>query len=633
MFLVELVLQGVRGFREHARLRFKGGFNLVAAGNESGKTTAIDSVQRLLFPSDRAELFEAFVSRYAPDTSRAALVTCSDEGAYNRMIQDFSKRAVNLSQYNPTSKDFSILHRDWNNAVQFMAGMTAGTSEEDFARIFIFRREHYATGSRQSAPVPASKAAPAMPAPPEKGRSSTNKERLAELREILRKAEEAADAEYRFESAKLAREEITKKIDSLDEIKQQKTAIQSTLESLKMYEAMPENLIELIDDQEKRQGQKLVDADELNKQIEGMKMQLAEMPTVNFIMDKLFISGVLMVIASIIAGVFVLTDELRILFPVGLVLALILMVGAWYKESRLGTRRKNITKEEEKLKAELNKLETLFLQKGATVTTLMRSTAASSLADLKEKSANYRSALSFRDDIEEQETRSLGDKTLESLLQQQEEMQQEVTKLEQAAQAVAEYNVDTYSIRQEIELMDSSTSIASAGEAWDFGAESQEQVPIAPNVISSDQGGGFLDDLAIACRIAGIEMETLVPSVEAAAQRNLASITEGKYVKIEAGRESGPVVHDKDNSIVDHSELSHGTRNLITFCLRAGLVEALAGKRRFPFLLDDPFADFDPARQKAACQILRSLGAKTQVILFTSDPALTAEGDTVVEFQ
>ena len=81
------------------------------------------------------------------------------------------------------------------------------------------------------------------------------------------------------------------------------------------------------------------------------------------------------------------------------------------------------------------------------------------------------------------------------------------------------------------------------------------------------------------------------------------------------------------------SELSHGTRDLIYFCLRTGLVEALAGKRRLPFLLDDPLAGLDPARQQAACQILRALGAKTQVILLTSNPALRAAGDAAAELK
>ncbi len=631
MFLVELVMQGVRGFREPARLRFKGGFNFIAAGNESGKTTAIDSVQRLLFPNNQPELFNALVSRHAPDASRAALVTCSDEGAYYRMIQDFSKRAVNLSKYNPASKDFSILHKDWNNAVQFMAGMTAGMSEEDYAGIFILRREHYAARQDMMASAAAPRSAPPAFVPPAAGKSSADPKRLAELQETLRKAEEAADAEYKFESAKLAREELAKKITTLEEIEKKKADNQATLVSLKEYEGLPEDLAGLIDEYERLRGKKLADVDEINKQIEGLKMHLAELPTENFTTDKLFIVGAVVGVISILAGVFVLTEKLDFLFPLGVLLSLIMMAAAWYTSSRKNMQRKNILKEEEGLKKELVQLETRFQQEGASVTAFMRSTRATSPAELKEKAGNYRYVLSLRDDIEEQRKRVLGDLTPGSLRQQHEQLEQDVVNLEKAAQALAHNNMDTYGIRQEIERLTSEASTASAEVSWDFGVETPGQPAVSPNVVSGGNGGGFLAELGIACRVAGIEMETLVPAVEAAAQRNLMVVTAGRYVRVEAVHEGGPVVHAKDNSVVDFAELSHGTRSLITFCLRTGLVEALAGKRRIPFILDDPLADFDPARQKTACQILRALGAKTQVILFTSNPALKAEGDAAAE--
>ena len=98
MFLVELVMQGVRGIRELARLRFQRGFNFVAAGNESGKTSSVDSILRLLFPQSQSEFMEPLLSRYTPDASRAALVVFSDDQTYYRVIQDFSKLAVNLSR-------------------------------------------------------------------------------------------------------------------------------------------------------------------------------------------------------------------------------------------------------------------------------------------------------------------------------------------------------------------------------------------------------------------------------------------------------------------------------------------------------------------------------------------------------
>ena len=143
----------------------------------------------------------------------------------------------------------------------------------------------------------------------------------------------------------------------------------------------------------------------------------------------------------------------------------------------------------------------------------------------------------------------------------------------------------------------------------------------------------FLPQLEIASRIGGIEMETLIPAVEAAAQRNLAAVSMGKYVKVEVGHGSEPMVHDRNDAEVAMTALSHGTKDLLYFCLRTGLVEAIAGKLRLPFVIDDALAGFDPARQQAACQVLRALGAKTQVILFTSNPALRTGSDAAAELQ
>jgi hypothetical protein len=633
MFLVELVLQGVRRFSEPARLRFKGGYNLVIAGNESGKTTAVDTVQRLLFPIGQAGALDLLVSRQTPDASRSALVMCSDDGVYYRIIQDFSKRAVNLSQYNPTSKEFILLHKDWDSTMQFMAKMTAGMTAEDFSRIFVFQREQHPAPPGTSATAAAPHTSPQTPVPPSGGKTSGKQEKLAEIRESLRKAEEAADAEYKYQSAKIALEETGKKIGSLEEIERKKTDMESTLASLKGYDGMPEDLAGLIDAYDRLQGQKLAETDELNTQIEGVKAQIAAIPDVNVFTDKLFVAGVAVGVLSILAGVFVLTQDLAIIFPLGILLSLILMAGAWYKGSRKNAQRNKMQQEAETLKQGLVEIEKRFQQEGAAVTILMRSTGASSPADLREKAENYRHFRSLGADLEEQRRRSLGDLTPEMLKQQHEKMQQEVVELEKAAQAVAQYNVDTYAFRQDIERLESESSVVSTGASWNFGAEAQELPADFADFPASGGSRGFLAELSIASRVGGIEMETLVPAVEAAAQRNLAAVTAGRYVRLEAGHDGDPIVHAKDGSVVAYPELSHGTRSLIYFCLRTGLVEALAGKRRLPFMLDDSLADFDPMRQKAACQVLRALSAKTQVILFTSNPALRAEGDAVAELK
>ncbi len=632
MFLVELVMQGVRGIRELVRLRFQSGFNIVSAGNESGKTTAVDTIERLLFPTSQEGVMEPLISRHTPNGSRGALVVCSDDGAYYRVIQDFSKSAVNLSKYNPSSKEFSLVYKTWEDTRQFMAGLTAGTSEEDFSRIFLLRREH--GSSRAASPeliAPAAhrpsagKAAPASP-----GKSTANQARLAELRETLRKAEEAADADYRFQSAKLALDETRKKLEAIDEFNRKGSEIEATLAGLKGCETLPENLSGLIEAHEQRQGQKMAEQEDLNRELEGLKAQLSTIPSVNLATDKLFILGAVLGVLSFVAGVFVLTAEYAHYFPIALILSLMLMAVAWYNGSRKNTQRRTVQQEVEALEKERTDLGRKFEQDGASITSYMRTVGASTIGELREKADNYRYFLSLRADHEEGRQRILGGQIPDVLQQQLSRQQAEAAELEKAARAVAQYAIDTYGIRQDIERLEGETG--SAEPMPDFGVPGGD----APADSAPPAAGGqeaFLQELMIASRIGGIEMETLVPAVEAAAQRNLSAITSGKYVRIEVGHDGPPAVHTKDNAVINVAELSHGTKTLIYFCFRTGLVEALAGKRRLPFILDDALAGFDPLRQQAACQVLRTLGSKTQVVLLTSNPTLRAAGDAAAELK
>jgi hypothetical protein len=624
MFFVELVMQGVRGFRELLRLRFQSGFNLITAGNEAGKTTAVDILERLLFPRGQDGAMNLFVSRHTPDASRGALVVCSDDGTYYRVIQDFAKRAVNLSRYNAGSKEFSLMHKDWDSASQFMDGITAGVSEEDYARVFVLRRDQ---SPEQTAPVvrpaPARHSAPAV-AP----KSSPNQARLAELRETLRKAEEAADADYRYQSAKLALDEIKKKQNALGDSNKKKAELETTLEGLKGCETLPENLNELLEAHEQHQGRKLADTEELNKELEGLKLRLASIPSVNLLTDKLFIIGAAFGILSIIAGVFILTAEYSLYFQLGILLSVVMMVVAWYNGTRKSVQRRTVRKDLETVEKELLDLERKSVHEGAAITAAMRSVNAAGPGELKEKAENYRYFSTLLKDNIEGQQRFLGDVTPEALQQQFEKQQAEVLALEQAAKAMAQYAIDTYSIRQDIERLESEAS--PAAPAWDMGGIDHD---LPSDFAMPVHTGGVLAELTIAARIGGIELETLIPAVESAAQRNLSAATGGRYVRIELGQDGSPVVHGKDDSIIVVSELSHGTKALIHFCVRAGIVEALAGKRRLPFIIDDALAGFDPGRQQAACQLLRALGTKTQVLLFTSNPALKAAGDVATELK
>ncbi len=634
MFLVELVMQGIRGFRELARLRFQSGFNLIAAGNEAGKTAAVDSVQRLLFPVDQPSRMAPLISRQVPDASRGAVVVYGDDGGYYRLIQDFSKRAVNLSKYNPATKEFSLLYKTWESAVPFMAGLTAGITEEEYARIFILRRDQRVVRSASPVAAPAASPLPRNQPARQTGKAAAGEARLAELREALRKAEEAADAEYRLQSGKLKLDELHKKLESLDEIDHRRTEMEARLEELKGCAALPPNLAELIDAHVEQQSKKMADADDLHEQITELTAQLDSVPAANILSDKLFIAGAAVAALSFIAALTVLTEEQDYFFPLGILMAAVLIVGAWYNGSRRGAQRTVVQKEIDALEADRIALEKSFEQGGADIMACMKATGSNTTEELKEKADNYRHFLSLHNDIAEQQKRIYGSMTPNALIEEYQGQQLEVLELEKAARAVAQYALDTYSIRQDIDRIESELPPdgSSSASSWNVGAPDPGDLS-SPDPGAAAPGAGFQAELGIASRIGAIEMETLIPAVEAAAQRNLMAVTAGKYVRIEIAGDAGPVVHARDNTAVQVADLSPSTQELISFCIRTGIVEALAGKRRLPLLLDDPLAGFDPMRQKAACQVLRSLGTKTQVILFASNPALKMDGDVFAELK
>lgn len=641
MFLVELVMQGVRRFKEPARLRFQSGFNFVAAGNEAGKTTAVDTVQRLLFPSGDAGRLSKFLPRQAPDASRGALVVYSGDGSYYRVIQDFSRQGVNLSRYDPATKEFILQHKDWASAAQFMAAMTAGISEDDFARIFFFRRGQ-SPGAQPGIPPaaepraftpPAQTRAAAAPA----GRSPAKEARLAELREALARAEKAADAEYRAQSGKLRLQEIGKKLGVLQEIDERIAELESKLAEMKGCENLPGDLSHLIEEHERAQSQRMMDLDRITQDISGVQSQIDTVPRLNIMADPLFIAGVVLAAGSVVAALFFLTTEQAAFFPIGVIASLGLVAGAWYKSSRKNAECAVLQKEIDELEAQRVEVEKSFEQGGAPILACLKATGLTSPAELKDLVENYRYYRSLLDEAKEQRERMASGASPEALRAEYDAQQKETAELDKAAHAVAHENIDAYSLRQDIERIEQELALSPqhAAPSWDFGGGEEDLAggSGAAAAPAAAAPGGFFGELGTAIRVGGIEPDILIPAVVAACQRNLAAVTNGAYVRVDISPGSDPVVYDRNNVRLGAADLSHSTAETLYFCLRAGLVEALAGKLRLPFLLDDPAAGLDPARQKAAFQVLRTLGGKTQVILFTSNPAHRAQGDVAMELK
>jgi uncharacterized protein YhaN len=72
-------------------------------------------------------------------------------------------------------------------------------------------------------------------------------------------------------------------------------------------------------------------------------------------------------------------------------------------------------------------------------------------------------------------------------------------------------------------------------------------------------------------------------------------------------------------------------RDLAYTALRLALLEAVAGAKRLPVLVDDAFAAFEPEKRAAVGKLLQEIGKKTQILHRTSEPPPDGTADQVVQ--
>lgn len=108
------------------------------------------------------------------------------------------------------------------------------------------------------------------------------------------------------------------------------------------------------------------------------------------------------------------------------------------------------------------------------------------------------------------------------------------------------------------------------------------------------------------------------PEVLLKASAYFAKMTDGAYARIVAPAEGDTLLAETgDRRTIDGSMLSRGTREQMYLALRFALAGATSPSQALPLLLDDLFVHFDAARLARTAEVLGSVSAERQVVLFT----------------
>jgi uncharacterized protein YhaN len=114
------------------------------------------------------------------------------------------------------------------------------------------------------------------------------------------------------------------------------------------------------------------------------------------------------------------------------------------------------------------------------------------------------------------------------------------------------------------------------------------------------------------------------PDVVKRAAAHFALVTDGRYQRLEV-REQEVVAIDHAEREVRADQLSKGATQQLYLCMRFALAESYARTTRLPLLLDDITVHADDGRLPRLADVVASVAASHQVLVFTSQDATVAQ--------
>ena len=107
-----------------------------------------------------------------------------------------------------------------------------------------------------------------------------------------------------------------------------------------------------------------------------------------------------------------------------------------------------------------------------------------------------------------------------------------------------------------------------------------------------------------------------------ASSKYIGQMTAGKYTRMEISEDFSPMLYSEArgkpiNGTKEMHLLSAGTADQVLLSVRLAVADLMSQGKCPPFIMDDPFIHFDPARRQAGIKVLQQISNTYQVIVFT----------------
>ncbi len=129
----------------------------------------------------------------------------------------------------------------------------------------------------------------------------------------------------------------------------------------------------------------------------------------------------------------------------------------------------------------------------------------------------------------------------------------------------------------------------------------------------------------------GETREKLIPELRTETENLIKNITGGKYSHIEIGNKNFDIKVSsvEKEGLVSTGELSMGTGDQLYFAFRMVLSRIISHNKHVPIVLDDPFVYFDETRREKALALLGKLSVDCQMLMFTCSDVFQAAAKNI----
>lgn len=414
MLLLDLALQGVRGFSPRARIAFRPGVNVGRLAEPGRRRALIDLIYHSLYPDPSRAGSTAKLADPGAKESRVALTFFGRDQASYRIMRDVVTGAVSLHKFDASANKFMTLTRVSHEVAQYVRVQHRLPNEVDYERLFVFSPDTMPSRgarakTRSGAAIAAgargmaspwsphdSGAWPASPGmgttPPQRGGigsalNLTNalvkseietamdpaalsieegeaSDVLIDKKSLLRKLREEADHAERAERAQAeldqlhARKfELTKGLDRVRDLRQAVEKLRTVSNEEADLRELPRGFGERLKNYEEAQAKHRADRQKLIEERDEVEGVLRESPVPALVSDRYFVAGILF------AVLFVLVAEVWEKPGIALVnlLALAVSAGAAFRwvgdleaRARLEARLVSIGEREQRLERQFD---------------------------------------------------------------------------------------------------------------------------------------------------------------------------------------------------------------------------------------------------------------------------------------